>query len=145
MLNLCPDTKLWCIKGVSFHSTGSHSHATEIVLVERNCRTGESKITCFQTGLCKGNITTDTLCLSLQKIKRNHINNRLCNIRILCFNILCHLLHRCHCITHNLCKNSFLLFRYSIIRSNAFYFRFGKFLQIIITGKPFCCSSVCME
>ena len=145
MLNLCPDTKLWCIKGISSHAIGSHSHATEIVLVERNCRTEESKITCFQTGLCKGNITTDTLCLSLQKIKRNHINNRLCNIRILCFNILCHLLHRCHCVTHNLCKCGFFLFRYSIIGSNTFCFRFGELLQITVTGKPFCCSCVGME
>ena len=145
MLNLRPDTKLWCIKGVSSHSIGSHSHATEVVLVERNCRTKESKITCFQTRLCKCNITTDTLCLSFRKVKRNHVDNRLCNIRILCFNILCHLLHRCHCVTHNLCKCGFFLFRYSIIGSNTFCFCFGKFLQITVTRKPFCCSGVCMK
>ena len=145
MLNLRPDTKLWCSKGISSHSIRSHSHATEIALLERNSRTGKSKITCFQIGLCKSKITTDTLCLSLRKIKRNHINNRLCNIRILCFNILCHLLHRCHCVTHNLCKCGFFIFRYSIIGSNTFCFCFGKFLQITVTGKPFYCSGVCME
>ena len=64
MLNLRPDTKLWCIKEISLHSIRRHSNTTEVILVERYCRTRKSEITCFQTRLCKGNITTDTLCLA---------------------------------------------------------------------------------
>ena len=64
MLYLRTDTELRGIKGVSFHTIGSDTHTAEIVLVERDCRTGKAEIPGLKAGLCKGDVATHALCIS---------------------------------------------------------------------------------
>ncbi len=58
--------------GANEDAIRSHTHAAEVVLRKCDRRAGKGKVPRFQTGLCKGNVTTHSLRFPFGKIQRDH-------------------------------------------------------------------------
>ena len=60
MLDLCPNSFRWCLETVAFHARFGYTQATKIVLIECHRRIKKGKVSGFQAGLGKSNITANS-------------------------------------------------------------------------------------